>query len=585
MPIKCKLCDKEFKNKIQYRHLKGEHNMTVKEYELIYGKGSTDLNYSPPVIPDDEKVTCKECGEEFKNLITNTHLKIHSMTVDDYRQKYGEDSLYSSSYRSSCSEKVRGENNPNFGNKWSDVQKQSLSEKLTGREAWNKGVAQSDEQKKKQSETKKRMYASGELVNHRKGATHTDEAKRLLSIRQKEYAENNKDEMSKRGKKAYKTMKEKYGEDYFTEHQQKMRSSITKEGKERQRESLILQGIIKKEKALQSLKEKLLFHGYKFISMNDDLYITYACPNNKQHTNRKNYFVESCWVDKSECRMCLPKNTSKGEIELRQYIESLGIDYEVNNRSIIWPYEVDILIPSHNLAIEYNGLYWHSKQMGKDQYYHLDKTRQLSEKGYELIHLFEDEFHNRGDVFRSIISNKLGLSSVKYDARKLTVETISKKESKEFLDSNHLYGNGGSYVSYALKTENEIVSVMTFVKNDKYQWELKRFANKCGCIIRGGASKLFSAFVNNMNPESVLSYSDKRFSNGEVYEALGFEHIEDTKPTEWFFKNTGNLNNLKRVNWRYIVQRYRGENTRQQAFEDGWYLIYDCGHSKYLWRK
>ena len=529
------------------------------------------------------KIKCRICEKEFKQ-ITNTHLKRHDMNVEQYVELYGEDSLMSLESRQKMSERVSGYNNPNFGNKWSDDQKKSVSEKLKGREAWNKGVPQSKEQRQKQSETKKRMYASGELTNARKGATHTEETKQLLSVRQKEYAESNKDKMSERGRKSYETLKEKYGEEYTLERMDKIRSGQTEESKRKSASALRKAQLDKKLNARRNLNEKLSSNGYQILRI-DDTYLTYQCPNHKQHSNRINYFAESCWIDKSECRMCMPKNASKGEMELREYLDNLSIKYEVNNMSIIWPYEVDILIPSHNIAIEYNGLYWHSKQMGKDEYYHLDKTQRLSAKNYTLLHIFEDEYYNNDVVVKSIISNKLGLSNVKYDARKLTVETISKKESKDFLDGNHLYGNGSSYISYALKNNQEILSVMTFVKNEKYQWEMKRFANKRNCNIRGGASKLFNKFITDTNPESVLSYSDKRFSNGRIYERLGFEHIEDTKPTEWFFKNTGNLNNLNRVNWRYIVQRYRGDNTRLKAFEDGWYLIYDCGHSKYVWSK
>lgn len=591
MSIECKLCGKEFKNKIQYRHLKSEHDMTIKQYELQFGKGSTDLNYKAPELAPEEQVTCMVCDDTLKNLITNSHLKAHGMTVAQYREQYGDDALYSSSYRESKSIRMKGEKNPNFGNTWTDDMKQNLSEKLSGRETWNKGVPVTEEQKRKQSLTMKEKYASGKIINARKGTTHTEEAKQKLSEAQVRYASENKEEMSERGKQSFLTMKEKYGDEYVKEHQQRMIDAITPETRIRMNRTLVEANERKSKASLDQLGHIMKTNGYDIISIEpniikgkNDKRITYICPNGKLHNNVRGYFKESLWVDKNSCRMCMPKNSSRGELELRDYIDSLGVMYEANNCSIIWPYEVDILIPDHKLAIEYNGLYWHSEQMGKDEYYHEYKRRLLEDKGYQLIHVFEDEFQNKKDIVKSIISQKLKKNTELYHARKLIVTEISKQESKDFFNANHLYGNGASNVSLALKNdEGEILSVMSFKKDAVHEWEIKRLCTKVGCNIRGGSSKLFNAFVNNYRPTSIMSYSDKRFSLGNVYNLLGFKYSEDTIPTKWFFKNTGNLLTLRRVNWRYIIQRYKGVGIIDQAFNDGWYLIYDCGHAKWVW--
>ena len=41
-----------------------------------------------------------------------------------------------------------------------------------------------------------------------------------------------------------------------------------------------------------------------------------------------------------------------------------------NCRNIIKPYELDIYIPKKKIAIEYNGIYWHSTALNKDMFYH-----------------------------------------------------------------------------------------------------------------------------------------------------------------------------------------------------------------------
>ena len=51
----------------------------------------------------------------------------------------------------------------------------------------------------------------------------------------------------------------------------------------------------------------------------------------------------------------------KSENEVKDFIKSLGINFIENSRNIISPLELDIYIPSHNMAIEYDGLYWHNE--------------------------------------------------------------------------------------------------------------------------------------------------------------------------------------------------------------------------------
>ena len=83
-------------------------------------------------------------------------------------------------------------------------------------------------------------------------------------------------------------------------------------------------------------------------------------------------------------------NKSKAE----QYIiDNLNYDGVIkhNDRQIIKPKEVDIYLPDLNLAIEYNGLYWHSVEYGTDKYSHRNKSLACREKGVRLIHIFEFE--------------------------------------------------------------------------------------------------------------------------------------------------------------------------------------------------
>jgi very-short-patch-repair endonuclease len=94
---------------------------------------------------------------------------------------------------------------------------------------------------------------------------------------------------------------------------------------------------------------------------------------------------------------------------MEEFLDSLGVEYIHSDWSILEKYELDFYIPSHNLAIEFDGIYWHSEIHGKDKNYHLDKTKKCSEKDIKLLHIFENELVNKKDIWKSIFKGKLGL--------------------------------------------------------------------------------------------------------------------------------------------------------------------------------
>ncbi len=76
----------------------------------------------------------------------------------------------------------------------------------------------------------------------------------------------------------------------------------------------------------------------------------------------------------------------------------------LNTRKIIHPYELDIYLPELNLAIEYNGTYWHSQEKGKSIDYHLIKSLLCREKNIRLIHIYEfEDFTTQIELIKSLI--------------------------------------------------------------------------------------------------------------------------------------------------------------------------------------
>lgn len=87
---------------------------------------------------------------------------------------------------------------------------------------------------------------------------------------------------------------------------------------------------------------------------------------------------------------------------LKYFINTIEID---SVRSFIGNYEIDILCKTNKIGIEFNGIYYHTTDKKGDGY-HKMKTNLMKEKGYKLIHIFEDEFNNNPVVVINKILDK-----------------------------------------------------------------------------------------------------------------------------------------------------------------------------------
>lgn len=287
-------------------------------------------------------------------------------------------------------------------------------------------------------------------------------------------------------------------------------------------------------------------------------------------------------------------NTSSFEKEISQYIESLSDTKVVKNtRSLISPYEIDLYMPDLKTAIECNGVYWHSELNGKDRYYHIDKTLKCNDQNIQLWHILDIEWLQQQDIVKSKIKGMLGLLK-KIPARKCTIKTVSTKEKTDFLNRNHLQGTSGSAVNLGLYYEGVLVSLMTFGKSrysKSVDWELMRFCNKLDNTVVGGASRLFKHFVKLQNPVSVVSYADHRWSNGNLYNQLGFDFSHRAAPNYFYFDNSNcsllesrvkyQKHKLSKILNKFDPSLTEWENMKQNNYN----RIWDCGNLVYFWKR
>lgn len=278
------------------------------------------------------------------------------------------------------------------------------------------------------------------------------------------------------------------------------------------------------------------------------------------------------------------KSRSMAEAELSEYISSLGVTCTLNDRTVIAPKELDVYVASHQLAIEYDGIFWHSsgsKATDLIKSDHVNKTNECERSGVHLLHIFENEWRDpiKQDIWKSVISHKLGKSKRVY-ARKCELRDIDNKTANDFCEAHHLQGGVGASFSKGLFLDGELIQVAMFGTprfNRTAKLELLRLCSKKFICVVGGASKLLKGM-------SLISYANRRWSFGNVYETMGMERVAVTKPG-YFYIVDGVLKHrsgyMKHMLGAKLEKFDSDLSESENCYANGLRRIWDCGNILY----
>lgn len=334
-----------------------------------------------------------------------------------------------------------------------------------------------------------------------------------------------------------------------------------------------------------------------------------SCPHPDCKLCEDKYYVVSRSIfldryrDRTEpCTRILPvhKNNNRNtslEIFVKRILDNYNIVYIENDRSILNGKELDIYIPDKKLAIECNGVYSHCDEY-KDKLYHIRKWRECSEKGIQLISIWEDWIKNKPEIVESLILSKLGIYKERFGARNFIVKEITdSKLVNTFLEANHIQGKTSYSYAIGLFLNNELYSVMTFGKQKgcsgsnkekMNEFSLSRFCNRKNTQIVGAASRLLKFFICKYNPESIISFAQNDISNGNLYNKLGFQREDKINNSYWYI-SLGSLHRYHRSTFtKNAIVRRGWKNTNDNTWtekevmkEHKFIRIYDSGITKF----
>jgi hypothetical protein len=527
-------------------------------------------------------VRCDYCGIEFmreKRQIAVSNKIINkdscgSKSCTKKKKEEGSIKLYGSpNYFTSNSfvEKSKAKNLKKYGSEkyfsskdFFQKRKKSLLEKY-GVES----PLQCDEIKEKQKNTCLKIYGN---KNFAKTDLHLEKIKKK-SIEKYgcEYPMQSNEVKKKRDE----TCQKKYGKKNFVQTEeywsQRINTCLEKYGVEHphQNESI-------RKKMVETLIEK---YGVDCFSKHESFKKKY------QETCMERYGVKS--------PLCLPENRPnlKQQNEIRDWLNSFGHNFN-NDFSVLENRELDIYDKDQNLAIEFCGIFWHAEDSfsPKTRSYHHDKWKKCRDKGIQLLTIFDDEWNAKSEICKSIILSKLGIFENRIQARKCKIKKIEKSQMKSFCDLNHLQGaNKLSEACFGLFHEEELVGVVDLGRHHRKKNTdsvvLTRLCFKTGLQIVGGSGKLFKACVEwcrSNGMKKIISWSDNRYSDGSVYEKLGFKKAGELPPDYCYV----NMKNPKR---RFSKQSQSKKQSKcpasmtelQWAISRGLSRIWDCGKARW----
>lgn len=376
------------------------------------------------------------------------------------------------------------------------------------------------------------------------------------------------------------TKLQRYGSETYNNIDKQMKTSIERHGKYHTTSHIL---------NIEDITEKYFRENF----IKDSLFLAEGA---------KEYFnIGKTSLSYFKIRFDITEQNKRDSFRIEQNIGSLIKESIINTRNIISPLELDVYSEKHSFAIEYNGLVWHSQGISKHskfntpnspKNYHLRKTEMCENKSIQLFHIFENEWLDsiKRDIWISMINGKQGLHK-KLGARKCTIKEVQSKEARKFLEENHMQGSVPATTRVALIYDDTIVSLMTFGKariSKNYQYELYRFCTKKNLTVQGAGSRMLKYFEERHKPKSLVSYANRRWSQGNFYEKVGFAFSHNSGPNMFWFK-AGSMKLESRQKYqKHKLKDIEGfifdetKTAKENMFLNDYRVIYDSGNKIYL---
>ena len=293
------------------------------------------------------------------------------------------------------------------------------------------------------------------------------------------------------------------------------------------------------------------------------------------------------WVASGNTRSCGCAKMGQTELspahEIYSYVLPLAPDavYNYKFRIEAGRREYDIYIPSRRLAIEYHELIWHSERFnaGTRDY---RKYLEAIALGDRLIQIYGDEWRLK----RSIIENYLfAVLAGKSRAQRITpvyaVERNVSGLTTNFLNQYHYLGASPGCLAVRALHKDQTVGTWLFQQRFRERsvgtvlWHRACWDHRYRAWNpHARALSLALPELRQMGFSRLLSFSDNRFHEGQLYQKLGFQLEATIPPTYTYTDGT-----VRKA--RYSFRFPSGINVTEEAAKLGWHRLWDSGKRRW----
>lgn len=365
--------------------------------------------------------------------------------------------------------------------------------------------------------------------------------------------------------------------------------------------------------------------------------VLWQCPANPKHTWKATPYSRT--AKKTGCPYCSggkivpgvtdlatthptphPKTAKRYQMRLTEMVQALVPGSPVlSDDHTVLPSgkELDIVVPDHHLAIEFNDIFSHSEQAvferrakPRPHSYHAHKTREAREQGYQLVHVWEDDWLHRRELVLRALAHRLHavdrlpdvlpdinpLACQRLYARNLTARRVHGGIARRFWQDNHLQGPVHCTVNIGLYDQDGVLRALLGVGRKNHgsrvslpdgTWDIQRYAT-LGVIV-GGFTKLLAHAETLVSVDTWTSWSDNDISDGGMYQAAGFVVDKRQAPS---YNYVGRKTKWERVHRStYTKQRFisdpdltyqSGQTEHEAALANKLYRIYDAGKTRWV---
>ena len=282
-------------------------------------------------------------------------------------------------------------------------------------------------------------------------------------------------------------------------------------------------------------------------------------------------------IHKIHCPNYAIEMSSAEEKELYYYIKSIYNNEIIqNSRKIITPYEIDIYIPEKNLAIEYNGSYWHS-DLYHEILYHQKKYLLCKNKNIKLIQVTDYHWINKNAIVKSIIKSNLNIFDKIVNSNDCSIEEINQDAYSKFLVHNHIEGPIISDYRLGLLYQNELISVIGFSKKSSFI-HIDRFCNKINCNIIGS----FKKFLDYSKFDEFVLHCNLNYFNEHDYK-YNINESSIEKPNYFYWNFIDYIIDTNEI--KFKIKYDESKTEYENMISNGYYRIYDAGNLKLIYKK